>query len=89
MIQNKVIYKAYKYRLYPDADQEIFLHQHFGAVRFVYNRFLALRKKVYEKDNNKEISAGTVDYTDGEGVRPHLFGVGHPSMKSEATKSLA
>lgn len=55
MIQNKVIYKAYKYRLYPDADQEIFLHQHFGAVRFVYNRFLALRKEAYEKDKKKKL----------------------------------
>ena len=34
------------------------------------------------------ISAGTVDYTDGEDRRPNLL-KGHSSVKSEAHKSLA
>ena len=37
---------------------------------------------------NKNISAGTVDYTDGEDVRADLL-IGQSSMKSEARESLA
>jgi putative transposase len=29
--------KAYKYRIYPDKDQEEFIKVNFGACRFVYN----------------------------------------------------
>lgn len=36
--------KAYKYRIYPNKEQEALLCKHFGAVRFVYN--LALETKI-------------------------------------------
>ncbi len=35
----KVILKAYKYRMYPNKEQITFLENHFGACRFVYNYF--------------------------------------------------
>ena len=42
--------KAYKFRIYPNKDQEALLKKTFGCVRFVYNRYLALRRDLYEAD---------------------------------------
>jgi putative transposase len=49
--------KAYKFRLYPNAEQKILINKTFGCVRFVYNKMLAERKEVYEefKDNKEEL----------------------------------
>jgi putative transposase len=44
--------KAFRYRIYPTKPQRVFLAQQFGAVRFVYNHFLANRKDEYL--NNKK-----------------------------------
>src|SRR5271165_3175193 len=44
--------KAFRYRIYPTKSQQDFLAKHFGAVRFVYNRFLSNRKDEYL--NNKK-----------------------------------
>ncbi|MCP3775186.1 transposase [Paenibacillus sp. MZ04-78.2] len=41
--------KAYKFRLYPTAQQEQLLSKTFGCVRFVYNKMLAERKETYEQ----------------------------------------
>jgi len=38
---------TYKYRLYPNKEQQIRLAAHFGCCRFVYNHFLAQRKNAY------------------------------------------
>ena len=40
--------KAYKYRLYPNKEQEILIQKTFGCCRFVYNQTLAHRKELYE-----------------------------------------
>ena len=45
-----VILKAYRFRLYPNAEQRELLAKHFGCCRFVYNRYLAERKAAYETD---------------------------------------
>ena len=45
----KVIQKTYKFRLYPNKEQEKMLANYFGSVRFVYNHFLAKREEQYEK----------------------------------------
>ncbi len=34
------MYKAYKFRLYPNGEQKVLIHKTFGCVRFVYNHFL-------------------------------------------------
>ena len=34
------MYKAYKFRLYPDDNQKIIINKTFGCARFVYNYFL-------------------------------------------------
>lgn len=41
--------KAYKYRLYPNAEQQELMNKHFGCVRHVYNWGLALKIKHYEE----------------------------------------
>lgn len=40
--------KAYKYRIYPNKQQEILIQKTFGCCRFVYNQTLAYRKELYE-----------------------------------------
>ena len=48
--------KAFKYRIYPSAEQEILINKTFGCVRFVYNRMLANRKETYEQfKDDKEV----------------------------------
>lgn len=42
--------KGYKFRLYPNKTQKIFLNKILGCCRFVYNYFLAVRKESWEKD---------------------------------------
>ena len=41
--------RAYKFRIYPNRKQEELIHKTFGCVRFVYNYFLAERKRRYEE----------------------------------------
>lgn len=36
ILDMKVILKTYKYRMYPNKEQEQMLARYFGAVRFVY-----------------------------------------------------
>lgn len=43
----KLIYKSYKFRIYPTKEQESLLSKHFGACRFVFNKFLNERKEKY------------------------------------------
>ncbi len=40
--------KAYKYRIYPNKQQEEQIQKTFGCCRFVYNQMLAYRKELYE-----------------------------------------
>lgn len=44
------MYKAYKYRIYPNKKQQILIEKTFGCCRFVYNQTLAYRKELYEKE---------------------------------------
>ena len=43
--------KSYKFRLYPNKEQEILLQKTFGCVRFVYNQCLAYKIGKYENEN--------------------------------------
>jgi len=49
--------KAYKYRLYPNDEQKIYLAKTFGCTRFVYNRMLEDRIKSYEENKDLDIKA--------------------------------
>jgi putative transposase len=42
--------KAFKYRLYPTAEQQKCLAKQFGSARFVYNNALAFKKEAYDKE---------------------------------------
>ncbi|WP_407952178.1 IS200/IS605 family element RNA-guided endonuclease TnpB [Enterococcus faecium] len=44
--------KAYKFRIYPTEEQEIFFAKSFGCVRKVYNLMLDDRKKAYKEVKN-------------------------------------
>jgi putative transposase len=41
--------KGNVYRIYPTEEQKKALEQHFGACRFIYNRFLNIRQTMYSK----------------------------------------
>ena len=43
--------KSYKFRLYPNKEQEILLQKTFGCVRFVYNQCLAYKIDKYKNEN--------------------------------------
>lgn len=42
------ILKAYKYRIYPNKEQEVLIQKTFGCCRFVYNKVLAYRIELYQ-----------------------------------------
>ncbi len=39
--------KAYKYRIYPNREQQVLIERHFGCSRFVFNWAFALQKRYY------------------------------------------
>lgn len=49
------VLKTYKYRLYPNKQQETLIQKTFGCKRFVYNYFLDLKINEY-KNNNKSLN---------------------------------
>lgn len=42
-------YKAYKFRIYPNKEQEILINKTIGSSRFVFNHFLSLWNEEYSK----------------------------------------
>ncbi|MCY6485542.1 IS200/IS605 family element RNA-guided endonuclease TnpB [Clostridium aestuarii] len=52
--------KAYKYRIYPNSEQRLYLAKTFGCTRFIYNKMLADRIKSYEE--NKDLDIKKVKY---------------------------
>jgi len=50
----KVINKTYRFRLTPNAEQEVLLAKHFGCNRYVYNHFLNERKEQYQADKKSD-----------------------------------
>ena len=47
------IYKAYKFRIYPNREQKIMIDKTFGCTRFIFNKFLSERKTKYEESKIK------------------------------------
>ena len=41
------MYKAYRFRMYPNEDQKILIEKHIGLCRFVWNHFLDMRNSRY------------------------------------------
>jgi putative transposase len=48
-VNEKEIMRAYKFRLYPNNEQKIYLSKQFGCCRFVYNKMLDERIEGYNK----------------------------------------
>lgn len=46
--------KAYRYRIYPNKEQEIQLAKTFGCCRFVYNQ-TSHKKAAYEKEKSLSV----------------------------------
>ena len=58
------IQKAFKFRLYPDTEQQAELARQFGHARFVYNRYLDIRKTVFlETSESLNFQACCLDLT--------------------------
>lgn len=43
-------YRAYKYRIYPNEEQEVLISKHFGCCRFIYNYALEKKIKAYQTE---------------------------------------
>lgn len=53
--------RAYKFRLYPSADQEAVLAQVFGSKRWIYNHFLGVQKELWASEK-KHLSHFDMNY---------------------------
>ena len=52
----KHVKRTYRFRLYPDESQKQLIEKTLGCSRQVYNEFLSICKKEYEKDHNYKIN---------------------------------
>ena len=50
----KTVYRTYKFRMCPNAEQRQILVRYFGSVRFIYNHYLAERKRQYEETGRSD-----------------------------------
>ncbi|RIV21380.1 transposase [Fibrisoma montanum] len=48
-----MMYKRYRYRIYPTKVQAQTLNRHFGAVRYIYNWGLATKKRAWEESKER------------------------------------
>ena len=48
-----MIYRSYRFRIYPTKSQEEILKKTIGCCRYIYNWNLELRKESYKKDKTK------------------------------------
>ena len=46
-----LVYKAYKFRMYPNDEQKSLINQTIGTVRFVYNNFLGKKIDLYKNES--------------------------------------
>ena len=59
----KQIFKTYKFRLYPNKEQEILINKTLGCVRFIFNNMLAERISIYETLKNDKDKLFKYKYT--------------------------
>ena len=73
--KSSIRHKAYKFRIYPNREQEILIAKTIGCSRFVYNHFLNLWNETYAET--------------GKGLSYHSCSAMLPKMKQdEATNWL-
>jgi len=49
----ETIYKAFKYRIYPNQEQKVLINKHIGSCRWLYNYALNKKVEAYKKDKTK------------------------------------
>lgn len=59
-VNTHVLFKAYRFRLYPTEAQKVLLSKTFGCCRYVYNRALALKTALYQQEK-RGISVFEID----------------------------
>lgn len=47
-----IVNKGYKYRIYPNKEQEILINKTFGCCRFIWNKILEDKIRYYEASKN-------------------------------------
>ena len=66
----EVIYKAYRFRLYPTDEQQMLIEKHFGCSRFVFNYFLNFKdtqfKSTGQSDNYVKLASRLKDLKSDE-----------------------
>ena len=60
------MFKAYKFRIYPNMEQKVQIAKTFGCCRFVYNQTLAYRKETYEKEKKSVSKTDCNNYCNRE-----------------------
>lgn len=53
-MEKKIVHKAYKFRVYPNKEQETFVKKSCGSSRFIYNYFLSEKTKYYTSHKNEK-----------------------------------
>ena len=74
--------KTYKYRIYPNEEQKIYLAKTFGCTRFIYNQMLADRIESYEE--NKDLDIKNIKYP-----TPAQYKIEFPWLKEVDSLALA
>ena len=57
------ILKSYKYRIYPNKEQEVLIQKTFGCCRFVYNQTLAYRIELYQTQGKSRLGSISFPHT--------------------------
>lgn len=77
-----IVQKAYKFRVYPNHSQQAELAKQFGAVRFVYNHYRAVREGFY-------IDTGTgLNYNDCAMDLADILKVDYPWLKEADSQTM-
>lgn len=68
--------KAYRFRLYPNKEQEVLINKTFGCTRFIYNKLLTERIALYEEFENNITALKLIKPS-----TPATYKVGFPWLK--------
>ena len=79
--------KSYRYRIYPNKEQEIQLAKTFGCCRFVYNQTLAYRKNTYEKEKKTISKTDCNNYCNRELKEVYTLVISQPSRYRNLRKT--
>ena len=65
--------KGFKYRIYPNKEQEIQLAKTFGSCRFIYNQLLAKKIKLYKEEKKSLSKTDCNNYCNRELKKKYLW----------------